>query len=123
MKDELKTTNKLKEKAQIVFNAWIRRRDAGQPCIACGEFKQLQAGHFYSAGKFNHLRFNEDNAHGECLPCNYFLSGNLLPYRENLIKKIGQERFDTLSLLAQSRVTTKNDRFLYLEIISKYKTT
>lgn len=38
----------------------------------------------------------EDNVHKQCQPCNTHLSGNLIRYRENLIKKIGQDRFDIL---------------------------
>ena len=42
------------------------------------------------------LRFTEDNVHKQCQPCNTHLSGNLLCYRINLIKKIGQARVDVL---------------------------
>jgi hypothetical protein len=115
------STSKLKTKAQNVFNAFIRRRDEGEPCISCGKYRKLQAGHFYSAGKHNHMRFLEDNVWGQCLPCNYYLSGNLLKYRENLIRKIGLKRVEALDALSQMRTATKNDQFLYQEIIEKYK--
>jgi hypothetical protein len=115
------TTAKLKTKAIKIFNAWIRNRDKNQPCISCGNFRTLQAGHFYSAGGFNHLRFNEDNVNGQCLQCNYYLSGNLNKYRINLINKIGVERVEKLDLKAEIRTPTKNNRFLFLEIIEKYK--
>nr|DAL22037.1 MAG TPA_asm: NinG recombination protein [Caudoviricetes sp.] len=42
------------------------------------------------------LRFNEDNCHRQCAPCNNHLSGNLTAYRPALIAKIGQSRFDAL---------------------------
>lgn len=114
------STPKLKQKAQTVFNAWIRKRDEGLGCISCGSYNQIQAGHFYSAGHHNNLRFNEDNTNSQCLQCNFFLSGNLLKYRENLIKKIGLERVERLDLLSKIR-TTKNDRYLFETIIEKYK--
>lgn len=115
------TTAKLKERAQMVFNAWIRDRDKHLPCISCQKARVEQAGHYYAAGKYNHLRFNEDNVHGQCVRCNYYMHGNLIPYRDNLLAKIGQTRFNKLELLAKQRAAHKNDRFHYIEIIEKYK--
>lgn len=120
MKD--KTTSALKKEAIRTFNAWIRIRDSDQTCISCAKDTTLQAGHFHSAGKHNHLRFNEDNVHGQCLQCNYFLSGNLLNYRKNLEKKIGTERLEKLDFLAAIKTPTKDNRFFFEEIIKKYKT-
>lgn len=114
----------LKVKAQTVFNAWIRKRDEGQPCISCGTGSPNQAGHFYSAGHYSALRFNEDNCHLQCVKCNYFLSGNLNQYRLNLEKKIGKERLQSLDdLAAQSKRNRglKFDRFSLIETIIKYK--
>ena len=91
-------------KTQKVFNTYIRLRDAEQPCISCGRFKIEQASHYYSAGKYSHLRFNEDNVHGSCLKCNYYLHGNLIPYRRSLQDKIGVERLQLLDGLAERRV-------------------
>ncbi|MFA6974276.1 MAG: recombination protein NinG, partial [Parcubacteria group bacterium] len=88
------------KKATRHFNAFIRDRDSRQPCIACGAWTYLQAGHFYSAGKYPRLRFNENNCLGECVPCNYFLSGNLLKYREGLIGRIGLEAVNELDRLS-----------------------
>ena len=117
-----KSTPYLKKKAQEVFNKWIRLRDAEQPCISCGKYTTLQEGHFYSAGKHNHMRFLEHNCNGQCLQCNYFLSGNLLPYRENLIEKIGLEAVEHLDFLSKIRTVQKDQKWLYIEIITKYKT-
>ena len=84
----------LKSKAIRVFNSWIRKRDEGLGRISCGSMNQIQAGHFYSAGKHDSMRFEEDNVNSQCKHCNYFMSGNLLNYRKNLINKIGLERVD-----------------------------
>ncbi|CAB4215321.1 Bacteriophage lambda NinG, partial [uncultured Caudovirales phage] len=78
------------------------------------------ASHYYSAGKHNNLRFNEDNVWLSCRRCNYYMSGNLIPYRERLIKKIGLERVEKLDELSKVKIT-KNDRFIYIEILTKYK--
>lgn len=115
------TTAVLKNRAVMVFNTWIRNRDDGKCCISCGSCHELQAGHFYSAGKHNHMRFLEDNVNVQCMKCNYFLSGNLLKYREKLIAKIGLDRVEKLDLLASQRMIQKIDRFHLIEVIEKYK--
>jgi len=93
----MKTTlPKLKAKCQIAFNAFIRKRDEGKPCISCGQMKPLQAGHFYSVKMYDGLRFDEDNCHGECAGCNAFDDMHLLAYHENIQTRIGQERFQLL---------------------------
>ena len=118
-----KSLPQLKAIAVTHFHKFIRNRDHGQPCIACGKYTTLQAGHFYSGGKHPTVRFNEDNVNGECMRCNYYFSGNLLPYRDNLIQKIGQERFDKLTLNVQMSkiIRFKWSKFYLIEIIEKYK--
>lgn len=115
------TTAKLKKKAIVVFNAWIRKRDEGQVCISCRVGSVDHAGHFYNAGQHNHMRFLEDNVHGQCVQCNYYKHGNLIPYRVNLEKKIGKERLENLDLLALDKRAHKDDRFRFIEIIENYK--
>ncbi len=84
--------------AQAEFNAYIRERDAGLPCISCDRYHdgQHHAGHYRTVGSNPELRFNEDNCHRQCAPCNNHLSGNIAGYTPNLIAKIGQARFDAL---------------------------
>lgn len=86
------------KQAQTAFNAFIRERDKDEPCISCGRFHdgQYHAGHYRTIGANPELRFNEDNCHKQCAPCNHQLSGNIENYTPRLIEKIGQERFDLL---------------------------
>ncbi|WP_272668177.1 recombination protein NinG [Providencia sp. PROV117] len=86
------------QQAQNAFNAYIRYRDRNEPCISCERFHegQYHAGHYRTTGANPELRFNEDNCHKQCAPCNNHLSGNIEKYTPNLIAKIGQERFDIL---------------------------
>lgn len=86
------------KRAQASFNAWVRARDEGQPCISCGRNHQGQhhAGHYRPAGSNPELRFEPDNCHLQCAPCNSHLSGNLTAYRPALIAKIGLERVEWL---------------------------
>ena len=91
--ESLKTRSNWMKDAQQVFNEFIRNRDKTEPCISCQRFHQGQyhAGHFVSVGSRPNLRFNEQNVHKQCAPCNNHLSGNIIQYRMNLIKKIGIE--------------------------------
>lgn len=118
-----KTLSNLKATAVRHFHKFIRERDKGKPCVSCGKYTTLQAGHFYSAGNFPETRFNQDNVHGQCKKCNYFLSGNLLPYRTEIITRIGQDRFEQLEMTNQmsKRTRFKWDRFFLIEVIEKYK--
>jgi hypothetical protein len=91
-----KTLPKLKAELQAIFNAYIRERDRGKPCISCGQFKTLQAGHFFPVKGYDALRFDEDNVHGECAGCNCFDEGHLIGYQDNILTRIGLERLNAL---------------------------
>lgn len=79
--------------AQVIFNRWIRARDANLPCISCDRMHQGQwhAGHYLSVGSSPELRFDEKNVHAQCAPCNNHLSGNAIKYRIGLIQRYGAE--------------------------------
>jgi hypothetical protein len=113
---------KLLKKAQLVFNAYIRRRDQSLPCISCGQMKTLQAGHYYAISTHGGLRFDEDNVHGECAGCNCFNESHLIGYGENLERRIGRERYFNLRQRAADykRLGHKWSRAELLKIIEKY---
>lgn len=104
----------LKAKAQQIFNRWIRNRDAQKGCISCGGSVD-HAGHYRSAGHFGNLRFNEMNVNGQCLRCNNFLSGNLINYRQGLVKRYGEEKV----LMLESIRGVKKWSKIELELIIK----
>ena len=102
-KEALKTRNDWIKETQVAFNAYIRERDKDQTCICCGkplgESKLgggFDCGHYRSTGSAPHLRFNEDNAHGQTKFCNRYRAGNAVDYRLGLIKRIGLERVEAL---------------------------
>ena len=96
-KEELKTRSEWLKEAQVVFNRWIRERDALLPCVSCGLHKSnYDAGHYRSVGAAPQHRFNEDNVHKQCVQCNQHKSGNAIDYRINLVKKIGLERVEKI---------------------------
>ena len=82
---------------QKAFNAFVRERDHGEPCISCGiTYGKMNAGHYKSVGSSPELRFEPLNCHLQCEQCNSSKSGNVVPYRVNLIKKIGIEAVEWL---------------------------
>lgn len=86
------------KRVQLVCNAVVRKRDELDPCISCQRHHQGQyhAGHYLSAGAHPALRFELDNIHKQCAPCNNYLSGNISNYRPNLIAKIGLDKVEWL---------------------------
>ena len=90
MKSDLLTHKDYIKLLQVTFNTFIRLRDKDLPCISCGVLKceEFHAGH-YIATTYQYHRFNEFNVWKQCSKCNTYLRGNLIPYRIELIKRIG----------------------------------
>ncbi|MEB5816693.1 MULTISPECIES: recombination protein NinG [Klebsiella pneumoniae complex] len=102
-KDRLKTASQWNKEAQAAVNKFIYWRDYGRPCIACGRPLNygvrggaVDSSHYRSRGAAPWLRFNVFNNHSGCVRCNRELSGNLIPYRINLIEKIGLQRVERI---------------------------
>ena len=121
----------LKAKLDKEFSLFIRLRDAMPNgyfrCISCGQikpFEQADCGHYFSR---THLatRFDENNCHAECRHCNRFKADHLEGYRENLIAKIGQQKFDLLKWkIKDSKDNPQNYKksdFDYEQLIKYYK--
>jgi len=111
----------LLKQTQLVFNAWIRKRDKDKGCVSCKSKKVLHASHYYPAGSFAGLRFHEHNAHGSCEECNTFLYGNLQAYRKELSARIGSKSLTELDQLAYVNKRKKYSRNELLVLIDKYK--
>lgn len=104
-KEAIKTIADRIREAQTEFNAYIRLRDAGQPCICCGRTtndrdlitgSRWDAGHYRSTGSASHLRFDEDNCHRQLVACNRHGAGRAVDYRIGLVARIGLERVEAL---------------------------
>lgn len=83
------------------------------PRICCGQGLGaaavgggFDAGHFRSVGSASHLRFYEQNVHGQTKRGNRWGAGCAVDYRIGLIERIGTERM--------SRVEVIGDATLYL---------
>jgi len=125
------STVNLKKTAKKWFHTYIKLRDTDENgygnCIATGQKLRYgtinaQAGHYFSAGKYPNLEFNEDNVHLQSLSDNYF-GHDFANYGTNLLLKIGDDRFIALSIYAgqSKRTVYKQDRFTLIDIIEIYK--
>lgn len=103
-KEAIKTIPQLIREAQVAFNAWVRARDAAEPCVSCGapppDLSGLHAGrdagHYRSTGSASHLRFHPDNCHAQCVKCNQWGAGMAVDYRIRLLLRIGVARVEAL---------------------------
>lgn len=103
--ERLKTRSDHMKEAQAAFNAWVRERDHGKPCISCDSTpsnaglitgSRWDAGHYRSVGACPELRFEPLNCHAQCVRCNRDLSGNTVEYRIRLRERIGDEALEWL---------------------------
>jgi hypothetical protein len=120
-KKDLMTVQDWLKIAQQTFNAYIRERDKGKPCISCGNDKpkKVNAGHFFSSGGHKAVTFDEQNVHLQCEYCNTYLSGNLINYRKGLIQRIGEDGLEQLEQRANA--TAKFTREELQELTKEYK--
>lgn len=95
-REALKTRKELTQEAQTAFNAYIRLRDAGRPCICCGAQFEPQkpggsadAGHYLSVGSAPNLRFDELNVHAQRKNCNRPGGTTRAAFRAGMIARIG----------------------------------
>lgn len=97
-KEKLKPRAAFMREAQTAFNAWIRERDIGLPCVSCGRHHngQWHAGHYRTVGGNPELRFEPLNVWRQCAPCNNHKSGDIVNYRIELVKRIGAQNVEWL---------------------------
>lgn len=99
-KDKNKRVKDYVAELQVVFNAWVRARDANQPCICCGKWFEendpiaggdWDAGHYLSRGHAPHLRFDERNVHRQIKGHNRPGGTTRISFRAGMIERIGLE--------------------------------
>lgn len=112
-------------KLDKIFAHYIRLRDVLPSgyfiCISCSQIKpfdQSDCGHFFSR---THMatRFSELNCHSECRACNRFSADHLVGYQRNLIARIGEQKFNLLSI--EHSKTKKWSDFELEQMINYYK--
>ena len=95
------TLKELAKRSQAAVNRYIRARDYNKACVSCGVNNNdvvgpWNAGHWRSRGSALHLRFNLLNIHKQCVEDNLHKSGLEIPYRIELITRIGLESVQKL---------------------------
>ncbi|MGZ3235768.1 MAG: recombination protein NinG [Burkholderiaceae bacterium] len=115
-KDALKSRADWIAALQVVFNKYIRTRDANKPCIDCGKPYEPQkiggsmdAGHYLSRGSASHLRFDERNVHGQRKNCNRPGGTTRAAFRAGVEARIGKEALEALESDQESRDYTIDD--------------
>jgi len=131
-KRELQPRGHFLRKAQTAFNAFIRERDEGKPCVSCGTHSpsmafggQWDCGHFMGVGARPELRFEEKNAYRQCKACNggsgRFAAKNATVharYRETLSEWYGLSLVEWLEGPHEAKHYSKED---LEEIAAKYR--
>lgn len=94
----LKTKSEWLRECQAVVNQYVRLRDRDLPCISCQRHHEgkYDAGHFRTVKACPELRFETLQIWKQCVPCNQYLSGNLIEYRKELVRRIGLEKVEWL---------------------------
>ncbi len=117
--EDVKKKKLSKEIKNVVVQVhfYIRERDKYKPCISCGASwnNTFEAGHFFPAGKYKHLKFNLNNIFGQCTHCNRRLEGNVAGSSISIPERIGKPAFDELFKLAME-TKNKPKRFTFEEL-------
>jgi hypothetical protein len=105
-------TKNWKHELQTEINKIVRLIDKGQPCLARGTYpKQMHAGHVFSVGSNQTIRFNLHNIHRQSAQSNHFQNDDGL-LREGLRKEYGQDYFEFVSGLRKTPdLNLKNDEY------------
>ncbi|WP_312115266.1 recombination protein NinG [Stutzerimonas nitrititolerans] len=118
-RERIKTKGDYMRETQAVINRYVRLRDAHRGCVSCDKpadwAGQWHASHFRSRGAAPHLRFHLHNIHKACSICNNHLSGNIMGYRPELVRRIGADRVGQLEA-SQERASFTID---YLKRLKK----
>lgn len=117
---DLKPLHYWAKRAEKHCNAFIRTRDAGDPCISCGTYDapEWHAGHCYTVAARPDIRYHEDNIHLQCGSCNTYKGGMVGEYKKRVVTKIGQERFDALAYVNPA---FKKTREYYQAVEAEFK--
>ncbi len=99
-KERVKPLSKWLSEAQAVINKYVRLRDRHLGCVSCDKPStwdgQWHCSHFFPRGRAAAVRFNLCNMHKSCSQCNNHMSGNLVAYEPELIRRIGKDKYEWL---------------------------
>lgn len=124
-KQENKSISYLLVNVRNICHQYIKERDRGKECIACGVnwSNDFHSSHFYKAELYSSLKFDETNIHSGCQKCNLYLEGNEGGFRVGLIKRYSKGYLDLLDskALLEKKQGFKWDRIKLEKIREYYK--
>ena len=112
-----KSISKLMREADKLFSLLVRKKGLQgdlQTCFTCGHvshWKKLHAGHYLSR-YYKAARWNRDNVRPQCFVCNIYKKGDVIMFRRNLIKEIGEARVLAVEALRDAPIKLTRE---YLE--------
>jgi hypothetical protein len=107
----------MKKTLSISINKLAKLIDENKPCISCGSYEPLEAGHFKSVGAFINMQWYIHNIHGQCHYCNQHLSGNSKAYRIGLERRYGIDYVEMIELFNANNKLLKLNRYDIAEMI------
>ena len=119
---------KLKAKALNLFSQAVKLRafrDGKMFCYTCNSplilnTTNCQLGHYLSRGAYPGLTFHPDNSRLQCYRCNVHLHGNIIEFRERLIKEIGLTEVEILEFSRHIQVKwSRSDFHLMIDFYSE----
>lgn len=117
-----KSKSHAKRKADKYFSEYIRERDSKNgvcTCVTCGKrTSEFDCGHFISR-RFDTTRYDEKNAHGQCLKCNRFENGNQFEHGVRIDQIHGEGTAQ--KLLLKSKMVSKRRQSDYERISKEFK--
>ena len=118
LKIEVVRLPKLKAEAKRVAQQYARLRDEKEPCNSCGKkhASQWDGGHYMKAEIYSGVILEEININKQCSYCNKELHGNLIHYREGMIRKYGIE---TVEILEKKAIETRYKKWSRQELFDK----
>ena len=105
------------KKADKYFSEYIRERDSNKgiaKCVTCGKMvSEFDCGHFISR-RFQSTRYDERNAHAQCLKCNRFENGNQYEHGKKIDEIHGEGTADELLIKSKMICKRKQSDFEYI---------
>jgi len=86
-----KSTAQLIQVCQVKFNAYVRARDKGLPCISCGAPHPTDAGHLFKKSTRPAMRFDSRACYAQCRECNSMHDGNYENFCKGIAARHGVE--------------------------------
>ena len=114
------TRKGLIKKLDRIFSKYIRLRD--KYCVLCGSSDNANCGHLFSRRHYS-TRWDEDNCHQQCYPCNFKHNHQPYLYYDWYIEKFGKDKLDELHTKHQQikKYSNVDLEELYEEIKIKHK--